>query len=385
MKAWVRERRARILAFLAAVVLSGLSVLAAARFRREAPPEEAPAPGITVGKDNVVLANDAPQWKVVRLGMATASTAHWTDPLPARIQIDETRLSRVGTPLPGRVTNVFVERGQRVKAGDPLFAVASPAVAELRAERDKATVDLEAAHANQERIRAVVAAHAAAQKELLSAVKEVERAEVARRLSMQKLDILKVGAGAELVVKSPREGTVVERSVTVGQSVSADSADALCVVADLRTVWVVADLFEAEAVSLHEGSKATVKSPAIPGAPVEGRVDLVSAVVDAVRHTIPIRVRLDNPNLALRPNVYAQVRFETPAEGQVEVLASAVLTDGAESYVYVQNAVGRFVKRPVTVASVRDGRAPVLSGLREGEVVVEEGGVLLDNQIDLSN
>ena len=379
MKAWFRERRARILAFLAAVAISGLSVLAAARFRREPPPEEAPAPGITVGKDNVVLANDAPQWKVVRLGMATASTAHWTDPLPARIQIDETRLSRVGTPLPGRVTNVFVERGQRVKAGDPLFAVASPAVAELRADRDKASVDLEAARANQERIRAVVAAHAAAQKELLAADKEVEQAEVARRLSMQKLDTLKVGTGAELVVKSPREGTVVERNVTVGQSVSADSADALCVVADLRTVWVVADLFEAEAVSLHEGSKATVKSPALPGAPVEGRV------VDAVRHTIPIRVRLDNPNLALRPNVYAQVRFETPAEGQVEVMASAVLTDGAESYVYVQNAVGRFVKRPVTVASVRDGRVPVLSGLREGEIVVEEGGVLLDNQIDLSN
>ncbi|HKA91294.1 MAG TPA: efflux RND transporter periplasmic adaptor subunit [Haliangiales bacterium] len=385
MKSSFVQRRGRVLAFSAAVVVSGLSVLAAARFQREPPPVEAPAPGITVGKDNVALATDAPQWKVIRLGTATASTAHWTDPLPARIQIDEAKLSRVGTPLPGRVTGVFVQRGQKVKTGEALFAVASPAVAELRAERDKANVDLEAARANLDRMKAVVAAHAAAQKELQSAQKEFEQAEVAARLAYAKLATFKVGAGSELTVKSPRDGIVVERAVTVGQSVTPDSAEPLCVVADLSTVWVVADLFEAEAVSIKQGTKATVQSPALLGATIPGTVDMVSAVVDSVRHTIPIRVRLDNPNLGLRPNVYAQVRFETPAEGEVEVLASAVLTDGTQSYVYVQSPQGRFVKRQVTVGSVRDGRVPVMSGLKEGEIVVEEGGVLLDNQIELSN
>jgi len=111
----------------------------------------------------------------------------------------------------------------------------------------------------------------------------------------------------------------------------------------------------------------------------------VSAVVDPVRHTIPIRVRLENPGKALRPHVYAQVRFLTghSATG-VEVQASAVMTDGTSSYVYVQERNGHFIRRVVTAGPVRDGRVLVLAGLSAGEVVVEEGGVLLDNQIDLS-
>jgi multidrug efflux pump subunit AcrA (membrane-fusion protein) len=121
--------------------------------------------------------------------------------------------------------------------------------------------------------------------------------------------------------------------------------------------------------------------PDVPFLP--GKVELVSAVVDPAKHTIPIRVRLDNPG-QLRPHVYAQVRFLTgkPARG-VEVQATSVLTDGTQSYVYVQEQ-GKFKKRVVTAGAVRDGKVLVLEGLAAGEVVVEEGGVLLDNQIDLS-
>jgi RND family efflux transporter MFP subunit len=383
-----RPRWTRFAAIGGALVVSGVSIIAAARYQREPPPAEAPAPGMTVAKDSVTLESGAPQWKVLHLGVATPAAQHWTDPLPARIEIDEAKLSRVGTPLAGRVAKVFVERGQAVAAGAPLFTVSSPNIAELRAERAKAEVDLKVAKANLERVKAVVAAHAAAEKDELAAEQEYHQAEVAHALAMAKLRTNEVGAGDgnEVTVTAPRAGTIVEKNVAVAQRVSPDAADPLVVVADLSTVWVVADLFEADAQSIPQGAPARVSSPSIPDvAALDGKVELVSAVVDPAKHTIPIRVRLDNPKQSLRPHVYAQVRFLTgQAAHGVEVQASAVMTDGTQSYLYVQEKSGRFVKRVVTAGPVRDGRVVVLEGLKPGETVVEEGGVLLDNQIDLS-
>jgi RND family efflux transporter MFP subunit len=340
---------------------------------------------MTVAKDSVALTGDAPQWKLLRLGPAAPASEHWTDPLPARIEIDETKLSRVGTPLGGRVTRVFVERGQSVAAGAPLFSVSSPSIAELRAEREKAEVDLGVAKANLERVKAVVAAHAAAEKEQVAAEQELKQAEVALRLAQAKARTLALGDGNELTVVAPRAGTVVEKSVAVAQSVAPDGPEPLVVVADLGSVWVVADLFEADAQQVLAGAAAKVSSPSLPDVPsLDGKVEMVSAVVDPARHTIPIRVRLDNPGGALRPHVYAQVRFRIarPERG-VEVMAGAVMTDGTQSYVYVQEN-GKFVKRAVAAGPVRDGKVLVLDGLKVGEIVVEQGGVLLDNQIDLS-
>jgi RND family efflux transporter MFP subunit len=379
----------RIVALIGAAIVSGVSIYAAARFQREPPPEETPAPGMTVGKDNVALASDAPQWKVLRLGTAQAAAAHWTDPLPARIMIDETKLSRVGSPLAGRVVKVLVERGDRVKAGQPLFTVASPNVAELRAEVEKAQVDLDVAKANLERTKTVVEAHAAAPKEQLAAEQVLHQAEVALRLAQAKMSTLHTGVtdgNNGFSVTAPREGVVVEKSVSVAQNVSPDASDPLLIVADLSSVWAVADLFEADATQIAPGVKAQVTSPSLPSKPIEGVVEVVSQVVDPNKHTIPIRVKLDNSGGLWRPNVYAQVRFLTgAADDAAEVLASAVMTDGTQSYVYVQDEKGRFTKRVVTAGSVRDGRVTLLGGVKVGETVVEEGGVLLDNQIDLSN
>ena len=266
--------------------------------------------------------------------------------------------------------------------------MSSPNIAELRAEKEKADVDLKVTRATVERVKAVVAAHAAAEKEILAAEQEFHQAEVAYQLALAKMRTLDVttAAGNEVTVSAPRAGTILEKNVAAAQRVSPDGADALVVVADLSTVWVVADLFEADAQAIGEGAPARVSSPSLPDvAALDGSVDMVSAVVDPARHTIPIRVRLANPGRALRPHVYAQVRFLTgQAARGAEVQASAVMTDGSQSYVYVQESNGRFVKRVIVAGPIRDGRVLVLSGLNAGEIVVEQGAVLLDNQIDLS-
>lgn len=379
-----RNRKAYSIAGAAA--LSAISIWAASGFTREPPPPTPAAPGMKVGTEDVTLSADAPQWKLLRLAPVKAAEVHWSEPVPARVRIDETRAAKVGTPLAGRVTSVFVELGQPVKAGDPLFTVASPDIAGLRAEREKASVDLDVAKASLERIKAMVSARALPAKDELEANQQYRQATVALHLAQAKLGSLKVSTRAdnEFTVVSPRDGIVVEKSVLPSQQVASDPG--LIDVADLSSVWVVADVFEADALGVEAGSDARVTSPSIPDLAVETKVEMVSQVVDPARHTVPIRVRLENDKRLLKPNVFAQMRFSVkPPEGATEVASTALVSDGAKRYVYVQTEQGRFVRREVVAGSVREGKVPITKGLAPGEVVVEEGAILLDNQIDLSN
>jgi cobalt-zinc-cadmium efflux system membrane fusion protein len=379
------SRALRIPIIVAAIILGGGAVVLARHYQRPDPPKEAPAPGMTVGSASITLANDAPMWSVIKLEPATPAEPHWTDPVPARIVFDEGRTSRLGSPLAGRVTAVMVERGQHVKNGAALFTVASPNLAELRAELAKATVERATAHANFDRVQALVDAGSLPAKELVTVKQEVAEAELAVKLAQQKLSSLKIaGMGdASFTVAAPRDGVVVEKTITIGQEVDT-AAGSVMAIADLSDVWVVADLFENDVGALAIGARAKV---ILGGSTeLEGTVDQVSAVVDPDRHTVPVRVKLANLDGALRPNAYAQIKFYDPTAAKVALPAAAVLSDGEQSYVYAKDAkTGALVKRTVVVGSVSAGRVPVLQGVALGEQIVTRGAILLDNQIQLDN
>jgi len=377
-------RALRVPILVAALLLGGAAIVLARHYKRPDPPKETPAPGMTVGSDSVTLANDAPMWSVVKVAPAEAAAPHWTDPVPARIVFDEARTSRLGSPLAGRVTGVTVERGQHVKSGDKLFTVSSPNLAELRADLEKAIVERATAQANFNRVKSLVDAGSLPGKELVSAQQEVTEAELAVKLANQKLASLKVvgGGDASFTVTAPRDGVVVEKNVAVGQEVDT-SGGSVMAIADLTDVWVVADLFENDVGNLVSGAKAKV----IVGGTteVDGSVDQVSAVVDPDRHTVPVRVKLANLDGSLRPNAYAQIKFFDPTAAKVSLPSSAVMSDGAETYVYVKDKSGALKKRTVIAGSASAGKMPILEGVEPGEQVVVQGAILLDNQIQLDN
>lgn len=377
-------RALRVPILVAALLLGGAAIVLARHYKRPDPPKETPAPGMTVGSDSVTLANDAPMWSVVKVAPAEAAAPHWTDPVPARIVFDEARTSRLGSPLAGRVTAVMVERGQHVKSGDKLFTVSSPNLAELRADLEKATVERATAQANFNRVKSLVDAGSLPGKELVTAQQEVTEAELAVKLANQKLASLKVvgGGDATFTVTAPRDGVVVEKNIAVGQEVDT-SGGSVMAIADLTDVWVVADLFENDVGNLVSGARAKV----IVGGTteVDGTVDQVSAVVDPDRHTVPVRVKLANLDGSLRPNAYAQIKFFDPTAAKVSLPSSAVMSDGAETYVYVKDKSGALKKRTVVAGSASAGKMPILEGVEPNEQVVVQGAILLDNQIQLDN
>jgi membrane fusion protein, heavy metal efflux system len=373
------------LTVLAAVLAGAAVVVGVFLLHRPRPPAKDVA-GIVVGSDSLSLAPTAPQWKQLQLGAVAKASTRWTDPLPARVTIDETRVSNVGAPLSGRVSGVFIELGQRVKTGTALFSIASADIATLGAERAKADIDLAAARNNLERVRAMVAAHSMPAKDLVIAEQRYRQAELLHKLAYSKLNSLHVSSRGdnEFVVAAKRDGVVVEKNLVAGQAVAPDSGKPLVMIADLSWVWVLADLPEVDALQIKERARALITSPSLPALTIEGTVDMVSSVVDPDRHTIPIRVRLPNKNGLLKPNMFAQVKFSTGAKEDLsEIPAEAVVNDGEHQYVFVQGKPGQFSRRKVLVGAVRDGKVLVLSGLRLNETVVVGGAILLENYMTL--
>jgi RND family efflux transporter MFP subunit len=369
------------LAAAGCLLILGLALMV----RPVSPPADARSADMTAGKDSIAVRAGAPQWKFLKLTEVGQVGTHWTDSVPGRISIDESRSSRVGVPVDGRITRVLVELGDTVREGQPLLALASPAVDELRAAREQAQVELDAARTALARVEATVASRALPAKEAESARQRVRTAEVALQLADAKLGSVRASAtDRELVITAPRSGVVVDKAVVVNQQVSSDSPS-LLVVADLSAVWVVADVFESQAIDIRPGGAAEVTSPSLPGVTLTGTVLMVPSVGDPERHTLPVRVRLANADHRLRPNVYARVRFSVQHPGaSLEIPTTAIVSDGEKQYVYVQDVPAHFVRREVIVGSAHEGRIPVIRGLDAGETIVEEGAILLDNQIDIS-
>jgi cobalt-zinc-cadmium efflux system membrane fusion protein len=274
-----------------------------------------------------------------------------------------------------------VARGQQIKEGEPVFSVSSAHLAELRAELAKATVVQAHARTTFERVQTLSNAGVTPRKEFVTAKEALDEANLAVELAKQKLASLRVGpdGDATYTVTAPRDGVVVEHNLAIGQEVD-PSSGTLAAIADLSWVWVVAEVFEDDVGALVPGTKSKVM---VGSTEVEGEIDQVSSIVDRERHTVPIRVKLPNPTGVLRPNAYAQIRFFDPTPAKVAVPASAVMSDGAQSYVYVQEERGVLKRRDVVVGSLSNGKVPVLEGLDPGEQIVVQGAILLDNQIQI--
>jgi RND family efflux transporter MFP subunit len=361
-----------------------LVALAAACHRAPAdgPSPAAGAPGAAGATPPPAASSDprSPAWSALTFVRAAAAPPHWTDDLPGRIAFDETRTSRLGTSLGGRVTQVWVERGQHVEVGARLFEVASADLASLRADLDKALLEAETARTNLGRVQALVDGKSLPAKELARARLDQAEADLAVKTARDKLRSLKVNAGgnASFVVTAPRAGVVVEKNLVPGQQVAPESG-ALVAIADVTDVWVFADLLEDAVGGIAPGVQAEISLDGDP-ARRPGVVEQVSAIVDPDRHTVPVRVKLANPSGGLRPGAFAQVRFFDAHPVPVSVPASAVLSDGARHYVYVRRD-GHLARQDVSAAPASAGVVAIRAGLAVGDEVVAQGAALLDNQL----
>jgi cobalt-zinc-cadmium efflux system membrane fusion protein len=182
-------------------------------------------------------------------------------------------------------------------------------------------------------------------------------------------------------MKSPLSGTVVERTVTPGQSVTGDSDHVLFTVADLDVLQVVADVYEHDLGLVQEGEPAVVTVEAYPNVEFPAMVVAVGDVVDPSTRTIKVRAHVNNEAHKLKPEMFARLQIDVSGRGQfLSVPREAVLEVDGKQFVYVVENGTRYVRREVKISTMSGGQTRIVEGLTAGERIVTKGAVLIKGQ-----
>jgi cobalt-zinc-cadmium efflux system membrane fusion protein len=339
---------------------------------------------------------------IATVGRATFRAERVTD---GKIALNGDRTTPVFSPYSGRVTRVHAGPGDKVRQGQPLLTVQASEFVQgqsdllaAQAAVASAQAQLSLAQTVEKRKHALFDARAAAlqdwqqsQSDLAAAQGTARTADAALAAVRSRLAILgkseadidalargeKTDAQADVV--APIAGTVIDRQVGLGQYLQAAATTPVYTVADLSTVWLVANVRETDAPFVAKGQMAEVRVVAFPDRVFHARVSYVAPALDPATRRLNVRAEIANPDGLLRPEMFASFSLQGgPASSAVAVPESGVIYEGAEARVWIVGADGTLVLRRIRPGRSANGLLEVLEGVAAGEKVVTSGALFID-------
>ncbi len=299
----------------------------------------------------------------------------------ATVQVDETRQYVIAPRFEGWVERLFANQtGMAVRRGQPLLSVYSPEL--LAAQNDYRIADAAA-----RKLQDSDPASASTMRRL----RDASRARL-RNWDISDAQLAQLGqerggrnpTRGSLVLTSPANAVVVDKPIVQGARFAA--GETILRLADLSTVWLIANVPASSAGGVAVGQRATFQSPTLPGETFSGRVTFVQPVIDAATRSLGVRVALPNPDGVLRPGLFGDVTLTQDTSAAVlTVPRSAVLDSGTRQLVLVQVAQGRFEPRAVVVGQRAGDLVEIREGVREGELVVVSANFLIDAESNLQS
>jgi cobalt-zinc-cadmium efflux system membrane fusion protein len=363
--------------------------------------------------DEVTLSPEAMKQHGVVVGSATRRAIQQLFIAPARVSFNTDAMAHVGSIVTGRVSELKVKLGDVVNKGDVLLIVDSPELGEAqsdfllkRAAVDTAKPAVQLAKDAFDRAKQLMdqsqgIALAEVQKresELRTAEGNLRTAEASATAAENKLHLYGMSQdvvgqllnSGEIVpqyrVLAPLSGQVIEREVTLGELVNPDR-DALLVLADMSTLWVIADVPEAKIATVGKNSKATVVLTGMKDHPLEGRVTYIAPALDPNTRSAKARIEVQDPAGVLKPGMFAQATLMPASNADNDAVLSipeeaVQLVEGAPAvFVPVANEPGTFAKQVVKVGPPTAGMVQVVEGLAEGDALVIRGSFILKAEL----
>ncbi len=336
-------------------------------------------------RDSIRLAPSDPHLHFIKHETVRETKAAPTVRLTGKVVFDEDHTQRVASPIDGRASRVLVQLGDKVRPGQALIELTSPHVSQLQADAQKAQQDLDVSSQALQRARVLKQDGAVSEKELAQSEADYRKAKADASRAEAQLKSLSVSPTDPTVsaaLHAQIGGTVVERSVLVGQEVRGDSAQPLLTISDLGVVWVIGDVYEQDLGLVVPGSTVKIRVPAYPEESFQGRIDHVGDVVDPASRTVKVRCVVPNPERRLKPEMFAGMELSDSGKTTIVLPAAAILTDSEHTRVIVAGGDHVYRLRSVTVGPEVDGKVRILGGLKVGEAVVGQGAIFLRREME---
>jgi membrane fusion protein, copper/silver efflux system len=331
--------------------------------------QQDPMPTITLSADKIQL-----------IGVRTATAGYQVVDRQirtvGRVEVNETKLAFVNTKISGWVKKLYIDyTGQHVKKGQPLLSLYSPDLVSAQEEylfAFKASTSASAPGGFKE-------VDASRQSLLESAKRRLHLWDIT---DAQIEELEKTGKpGTDMTVFAPLDGIVLEKMVLDGGYITPGMN--LYKIADLSTIWVIADVYEYEVPLVKVGQKARVSLSYEPGTAYSAIVNYIYPTLDPVTRTVKVRLTMENPGRMLKPEMYANIEISASSGSRLTIPTEAVLDTGVRQIVYVEKKPGVYEMREVKLGARGEKYVEVLSGIRKGERVVTSGNFLIDSESQL--
>ena len=302
---------------------------------------------------------------------------------------------QVFTPYQGRIVGLFARVGDEVTKGQTLFTIDSPDLLQAESSLIAAAGVLDFTTRNLARLKQLYASRAVSQREVEQATSDQQTAEGNVRAGRDSVRlfgktnaeidaiIAKRMADPILVVPSPIAGRVTARNAAPGLFVQPGSAPAPFAVADISTMWMLANVAEADSPALRIGQPVKVKVMAFPDRVFDGKITTIASSVDPNTHRVLVRSEIADPQHLLRAGMFATFVIQTGEP--VRTLAvpnDGVVREGDGTMtVWVTTDRRRFTRRTVKTGLQYQGYRQILEGLQAGELVATEGALFLSNTL----
>jgi membrane fusion protein, copper/silver efflux system len=342
-------------------------------------PAEAPAPT----PDAVEVSAEQQHLIGVRYGQVESSAGTETIHAAGRVVPDETLITRVQARTDGWISEVLADfTGKSITKGQPLLTLYSPDL--LAAQQEyllalKARTIMQRSSMQESMTNNDALAEASKQRLMVLNLTEAQIAQVEETQKPLK----------SVVLYAPATGYVMTRNAFPGQRVTAETE--LYTLLDLSDVWVMADVFEADAqrVRLGQGAHISFSGGGAGTGSTFARVTYIQPQIDPTTRTTKVRLELLNPGMRFRPDMWVTVDIDLGGLKRLSVPAEAVLDAGSKKTVFVDRGNGYFELRAVgTGARFTDGsgdRVEIVNGLKAGERIVTSGTFLLNSESQMKS
>ncbi|ERF84651.1 efflux RND transporter periplasmic adaptor subunit [Bradyrhizobium viridifuturi] len=310
------------------------------------------------------------------------------------IDFNQNMLVQAFTPNPGRIVDTFFNVGDEVKKGDALFTIDSPDLLQAESGLLASAGVLELQTRTLARVKQLLKTGGGAQKDVDQATSDQQTAEgnfkagrdAVRLFGKTDAEIDRIVADRKvdsiLVVPSTISGRIIARNAAPGLYVQPGNAPAPYSLADISTMWMVANVIETDAPSYRIGQPVEVRVPAYPGEVFRGRVTTLGLNIDPNSHRQLVRSVIEDPQHKLRAGMLASFTIETePPKMSVSVPLEAIVREGDGTMtVWVTTDGRRFDRRSVKIGMEQDGWRQILDGVAAGEKIASTGAVFLSNK-----
>lgn len=386
-----------VLFLLGAMAIAGSRYLAGATNVAAATRDRTPAIEAASGQEPALqfVELTEKQTGALKIGLVELRNFETLKTAVGTIDFNQNMLVQVFSQYSGKILKAFFNLGDEVRQGDILFTIDSPDLLQAESTLLASAGVLELQTRTLARATQLLKAGGSAQKDVDQATSDQQTAEgnfkaaknavrifgktdaeIDQILAQRKVD-------STLLVPSPISGRIIARNAAPGFLTQPGNAPAPYSVADLSTMWMIANVIETDAPAYRVGQEVQVKVPAYPDTMFHGHVTTVGSMIDPNTHRQLVRSEIADPQHLLRSGMFASfvIRMGDPAQSPAVPVEGLVREGDGTMTAWVTADRRRFVKRTVRIGIQQGGWSQILEGLQPGELVVTDGAVFLSNKL----